>query len=164
MTLKEKSLRFFYFFIVFCSIVLICLMAITESGPPVLHEYSSNFNLFTKQIFIPEELADLRASNDLAKYKLQRITEDLHSIKVQRDTLQKEVETLSRLLESEAYNVKPSKTQLLEQALMEEKLLKEKVENGPGFVQLCLSGFVAFVLLKSIILLNIGWDSSPRTR
>ena len=148
----------------FCSTALIWVMIIAENNHLILHEYLPDLNSFVKQTFIPEEFEGIRSSNDLAKSKLHKISSDLNSIKAQRDVLQQEVETLRRLVESEAYNVKPSKKQLLEQAIMEEKLFKDKTNHGPDFIQFCTSGFVAFVLLKSIILLNIGWDSNPRTR
>lgn len=144
--------------IIFLSLFFISLLLISETYPSALHEYLPNFNLMAKQVLIPEELADIRSDNKYAISQLNAVSADLKSIQAQRDVLQHEVDTLNKLLVSNAYNVNPSKVQLLEQAIAEEKLLAEHEGKQPNFKQLCLSGLIAFIILKSIILLNIGWD------
>ena len=144
--------------IIFSFFSFVCLPLISETYPVELHEYLPNFNLIAKQVLMPEELADIRSGNKYAISQLNTVSSELKSIQAQRDILQDEVDTLNKLLVSEAYNVKPSKVQLLEQAIAEEKLLAEHEGKQPNFKQLCLSGLIAFIILKSIILLNIGWD------
>ena len=123
-------------FIVFSVILIILLMLISESYPASLKSYFFDFNLLAKQIFIPEEMVEIRYSKESASLALNDLSADLDSVRKQRNVLSNEVFTLNQLLISEAYNVKPSKVQLLEQALAEEKLLAENKEKPPGFKQL----------------------------
>lgn len=144
--------------IILFTITLIFLIIIFEFYPAELHAYVLDIKLLAKQICIPKELADLRASNNHSIHRLNKVSAELNSLQQQKIGLQKEVGTIKKLLVSEAYDVKLSKDQLLKKAITEEKLMNDKTEGQPGFTQLCLTGLVAYILLKSIILINIGWD------
>ena len=91
--------------------------------------------------------------------KLNKLSSEVRSLQDQKLILRQEVNTIKKLLVSEAhpYDVKPSENQLLNKAPMEEKLLNKKTEGQPGLAQLCFTGLVYYIILKSIILLIIDW-------
>ena len=148
----------FYFFIFLLAAALLFFAIFFELYPVELQMYMPDLKLLLKQIIIPKELEQLRSCNDYSIYKLNKLSSEMRSLQDQKLILKQEVNTIKKLLVSEAYDVKPSKNQLLNKAVMEEKLLNEKTEGQPGLVQLCFTGLVAYIILKSIILLNIGWD------
>lgn len=140
-------------------IVLACFMLVLvmEQYPIYFKQYLPDFNLLAKEICIPDHLRLIREDVCNLQFKVDKTLNHLESVKQERDLLKQHVETIDKLIVSEAYDVKPSKSQLLKQAIKEDEILKEKKGQPPGVLQMLLAGFVTYVILQTANYLSLGW-------
>ena len=136
----------------------IILFLIAGYYPEEWYQYLPDFNLWAKQFFIPEELNRLRSLNQPLREELDDVTRKLWSVRQQHSVSEKKMSTLINLSISDAYNSNATKSELLEQAVEEEKLLSKRDHTSRvSFKQLIMTGLMTFILFKSIFLFNIGW-------
>ena len=148
-----------FFLSIFACIGFFLFLTISNNDTEAYRELP-DFELALKQIFIPEPLDSLRTSNKKAVDQLKTASSNLHSLNQQKLILQTELDTLNRLLVSDAYKLEnPSRAQLLNKQIIVEQFYRDKmVENQPSLFRTTLMVMSVSILLQSIILLTLGWD------